>query len=266
MFLRPAHVGDIPDIIALTRATRQDMAEWSPRYFRPHPDADARHEAWLAYLVGAAECDTRVLVDADGGVVGFVNVIRQPKHWWADDLAVADSLFWNQSSSVIAAALDRPWVTCVPRGDVLRSSGLQANGLTIASTYWAVGLHTEEVPVSFSYCGDVAVMDDVPRHTFGGRAFDPVAPGALVVADERGLVVGSPGMFPPLFDPGGSTTVIDRIEGADRASLLETAIQMAAARGDAQLIVVTASSDDELDVTLREHGFVPEVDVFLLAD
>ena len=68
----------------------------------------------------------------------------------------------------------------------------------------------------------------------------------LRIANEEGIVIGDASVEPPIYDPGGPTTVIDRIVGQNREALLNHAIDAAGARGDAQLIVVADVHDDEL--------------------
>ena len=103
-----------------------------------------------------------------------------------------------------------------------------------------------------------------PTHTFGGIAFDPGAPGALVACDPEGnYAIGSPGVEPPIYDPGGPTCVVDQLGGPDRGVALGVAQSGAAARGDSQLVVVSAADDEELRYELETKGF--EIQVVLLA-
>ncbi|MDE0614874.1 MAG: hypothetical protein OXI32_10730 [bacterium] len=103
-----------------------------------------------------------------------------------------------------------------------------------------------------------------PAHTFGGVAFDPAIPGALVACDEYGnYAIGSPSVEPPIYDPGGPTSVVDQLGGPDRGVALDLAQSAAAARGDAQLVVVLASDDRELRRDLKAKSF--QLQVVLLA-
>lgn len=105
---------------------------------------------------------------------------------------------------------------------------------------------------------------DRPAHTFGGIAFGPAAPGALVACDQDGnYAIGSPSVEPPIYDPGGPTSVVDQLGGSDRGVALELASSGATSRGDAQLVVVSASNDEELQGELEAKGF--ELQVVLLA-
>jgi hypothetical protein len=260
--LRAAREEDLPTIVSLAHQMKRRLAAWSPRYFHPHVDAEARHEAWLSYLVGSDDHDTRVITDS-GEVVGFFNVVRQPLHLWVDDLVLSNDDLWLDTARLVTTHVDDPWVTCVSRADTVRSAALAASGLAPASTFWAAQLskraegetpqHTREFPESRS----------APRHVFGGCPFEPGAPGALVVVDDHdGYAIGSASMTPPLYDPGGPTTVIDQIVGADRAGLLDEAMARSAARADTGVIVVCATDDDQLRQILERRGYRPEVDLF----
>lgn len=81
------------------------------------------------------------------------------------------------------------------------------------------------------------------------------AVAVLVVADEQrdiqGFVVARTVSAPPVYDPGGSTCMVDDLtvrddeqwSGIGRA-LLEAVAQWGAARGAGQIVVVTAHLDD----------------------
>ncbi|MDE0237764.1 MAG: hypothetical protein OXN95_11120 [bacterium] len=99
-----------------------------------------------------------------------------------------------------------------------------------------------------------------PAHTFGGVAFDPAIPGALVARDEDGnYAIGSPSVEPPTYDPGGPTCVVDQLGGPDRGVALDLAQSTAAARGDAQLVVVSATDDEEFRFELVAQSFQHQV-------
>jgi hypothetical protein len=153
-------------------------------------------------------------------------------------------------------------VTCASWFDAERTTALQAAGLQVVSTFWArtiVGYRSgRRVPA-------VLPLDprrDGPRHTFSDGLFDPAAPGAFVVADANvGYVIGSAGMEPPLYDPGGSACVVDRVHGSDRGGLLDAAMGAAATRGDAGMVVVCDTRDHELAEILSQAGFRSEVNL-----
>jgi hypothetical protein len=260
--LRAAREEDLPTIVSLAHEMKRRLAAWSPRYFHPHVDAEARHEVWLSYLVGSDDHDTRVITDG-GDVVGFFNVVRQPLHLWVDDLVLGDNDLWLDAARLVTTHVADPWVTCVCRADTVRSAALSASGLSPASTFWAARLSVRAEGETPQHKRELPESRSAPPHVFGGRPFEPGAPGALVVInDHDGYVIGSASMTPPLYDPGGPTTVIDQIVGADRAGLLDQAMARAAARADTGVIVVCATDDDQLRQLLERRGYRPEVDLF----
>lgn len=267
MEVRPARPDDLPTVLAVTGAARQRRSAWSPRFFAPREGADALREAYLAYLVQSDDHDTQVLVDDGGAVVGFLVLVPQAGHTWVDDLEVVDHGWWPMAARTVADRVPVPWVTCVVRADTRRAKALRAAGAEVASTYWARSLQDHPIPKD----GRAAAVVDAPRpgalppaarHTFGPGPVDPAAPGALVVADDQhGIAVGSPGIEPPLYDPGGPTCVIDRLGGPDRGGLLDRVLDAVAARGDAAMTVVADTADPQLADLLAGHGFRPEVDL-----
>ncbi len=97
---------------------------------------------------------------------------------------------------------------------------------------------------------------DAPSHTFGGVAFDPGIPGALAVCDHDGnYAIGSPGIEPPIYDPGGPTCVVDQIGGPRRGVAPDLAQSAAAGRGDAQIVVVVEIDDVNLLKDLEARDF-----------
>lgn len=268
MDVRPARSDDLPTVLAMAHAARRQRTDWSPRYFAPRDGADALHEAYLGYLVEADDHDSRVLVDDGGAVVGFLVLVTQADHTWVDDLEVVDPVWWPMAARTVVDTAPAPWVTCVVRADTRRAATLRAAGAEPVSTYWARSLLDRAVaataPDGFDQA-PAALPDPLPpatRHTFGPTSFDPSAADALIVADSRGgVAAGSPGIEPPLYDPGGPTCVVDRLDGPDRGALLDELCDAAAARGDAALIVVAGATDPTLAELLAARGFRPEVDV-----
>ena len=263
MRLRSAPEGDLGRVVDLSKSMRHQLASWSPVYFRARDGADEAHAAFLAFLVRSDEHRTYV-VESAGEVVGFFHLVSQPSHWWVDDLCVDDPAVMPGVASMLVTQLEeRPWVTCVSFADEVRARALTDAGLVIQSSYWSRLLTaTDAEPSELGELGRSA--DGVwPRHTFGGEPFDPHRPGALVLGDNEGnRAVGSPPVEPPIYDPGGPTTIVDRLEGSRRGVALTRAIAHAAARGDAQLIVVANHDDHMLHEDLSVRGFARQVDLF----
>jgi hypothetical protein len=262
--LRAASTEDVSAIVVLAHVMKRQLADWSPVYFRPREGAEELHAAYLGFLVASDAHDTRVIVDPNGEVVGFLHVESQVAQRWVDDLYLSDPARWPHTSELLVGEVTAPWVTCVSRFDNPRAAALSSAGLHVASTYWArlvVG-HRGERHLDGTAPREPA--PEGPRHTFfGGALLDPTAPGALVVSDEDiGYAIGSPGLQPPLYDPGGPACVVDRVHGRDRGRLLDAAMAAAADRGDAGMVVVCESHDDQLRDILLQAGFRAEVDLY----
>lgn len=267
MRIRPAVDDDLPRVIALTRQQRTQLARWSPVYFNPREGADEGHAAFLSYLVGSSDHETLVLVESDE-VVGFFVVIPQAEHRWVDDLCLAEAAHWPAALDVLAPFVPGAWVTCVSSSDRSRINAMHDAGLRVLSRYFVrsvAGLSLLDDRSDSARPASVSNWDPslAPAHTFGGQALDPSVPGAIVIFDDQGgYVIGSPSVSPPIYDPGGPTPVIDQLVGADRAGLLESALSAAAARGDAQVVVVVDERDQELSDIVQDLGFAAEVLLF----
>jgi hypothetical protein len=262
MFVRAASTGDVSTVVDMAHVMKRRLAEWSPVYFRPRQGSEERHAAYLAFLVSSSRHDTRVLVASNDEVVGFLVVLGQAEHHWVDDLYLADHVQWGQAARLLVDELSAPWVTCVSCFDAERTAALQAAGLEVVSTYWARTIVGYRSGRTVPAVRPLHPRGDGPRHTFSGGVLDPAAPGALVVADDNaGYVIGSAGMEPPLYDPGGPACIVDRIHGTDRRGLLDAAIGAAATRGDVGMVVVCDTHDHALAEILSQTGFRSEVNL-----
>ena len=67
---------------------------------------------------------------------------------------------------------------------------------------------------------------------------------------------------PPIYDPGGTAVIVDRVIGGDREALLRDLLGLAADRGDVIAILVVESGDDELARVADRVGARYPVDVF----
>ena len=265
MDLRPATSDDLNTVTSLARAYRRQLAEWSPVYFNPRSGADENHAAFLAFLVGSDQHSTSVLTEYDE-VIGFFVLIDQGVHRWVDDLSLSVPQLWGTAIQTLSSQVSPPWITCVCSSDTDRLHGLEAAGLKRLSTYYSRMLNPDQIPAKNPGPTDTEASlptdykPSGPRHTFGGSSFSPEAPDALVIVDEvHGYVIGSPSAEPPIYDPGGPTCVVDQVVGSDRALLIEQAASKAEHRGDAQIIVVCAEADQELESVLLNLGFKAEI-------
>lgn len=261
--IRPATVDDLDVIVSLTRAKRQQLARWAPVYFNPAPEADELHPAFLDFMIKSADHTTQALVSDGGAVVGFFaeHSLDGESRIWVDDLCVAEEAWWPSAIRAIDDAVASPWVTCVSTQDNSQADALTGCGLSTVSSYWARPTHDIEPtkptpfdPVRFD-------ASNAAPHTFGGRAFQPDAHGALVVGSDHGYAIGSPAVNPPIYDPGGPTTVIDQLVGPHRMKVLQMAMAAAAERGDAQVVLVCGNEDAELSALVDEAGFGHVVDL-----
>jgi hypothetical protein len=254
--VRRAEPHDIDAIVAMTRAGRARLAEWSPVFFRPAADVDERHARFLEFLVRSPTHDTRVAIADCDKVAAFGVVIDQRVQHFLDDLSVAESDDWDEAGlSLIESVVNRPIVTCVSPKDRGRLEALGHAGYEAVSSYWARLLPEHDGADHLPDLTDGAIpADPSPVHTFVG-ACDPGVPGALELVTRDGYVVGSPSTTPPVYDPGGPTCVVDRIVGTDRERLLHDAMAATAARGDHQMLVVLDEHDRELRGLLLTRQF-----------
>lgn len=264
--VRPATEGDLDLMVALTSANRHRLAQWAPRWWRVSAAADETHAAWLRYLVRGAGPVVRLAEEA-GAVVGCAVSVPQPGRWSIDDVAVSNDDRWDDVGVALLAAIpERPALTCVPTAHAARAGATTKAGLRCASSYWIRATEPGVTGPRRPLPGDLLVPD-APPHTFGGPLC-PTAEGALAFADhDDGLVIGSPSITaPPVYDPGGTVCVVDRIVGRDRGSLLVTTLAAAAQRGDVLLNVVVATHDVELQDRLAGAGFARTVEVYVWPD
>lgn len=255
----PATSDDLDQIVSMTRRTRRQLAAWAPVYFNPGGAADELHAGFLGFSVDSDDHVTQAIV-SDEVVVGFFTEIAQSTLTWVDDLCTTDEALWPGIIGTVAEAVDGAWATCVSTKDSSRAAALEAHGRQTISSYWARS--TDDVKGAESSAqGPVDVdLGLAPRHTFGGRPFDPSLPGALAFATNDGYVIGSPSATPPIYDPGGPTAVVDQVIGSDRWRLVRDALMAAAGRGDAQVVIVVGANDSELADVASDAGFTRVVD------
>lgn len=274
LHVRPARPSDVPAVAALSATLRRCLEEWgSSRWWRRAEGADEIHPLWLGHLVTAPATVFRVVTDdgdGDGGddhVVAAAVANPQPGQWFVDDVVVDDGR-WDDAGAVLLRAIDeRPALTCAAAADGDRAVALAAAGLHRVSRYWITAPRPggTDVDDGLVPLRPAAAVPPGPPHTFGG-SLDPHAPGAIALTDpggDGGLVVVSPSFpAPPVYDPGGTVAVVDRLTGPDRPRLLDAALGAAARRGDVQVAVVAATGDDTLASLLDDRGLAPIVDVW----
>lgn len=257
--VRVATDDDLEAIVELTRARRSALATWSPTWWAKADGADELHPLWLQHLTSIDA--VLVIGSADEPVVGCAVVNDQGSQHFVDDIAAADGWARDVVEALVGATADRRRaLTCLPTKDATMIEAFQTAGASLASSYWiASTAGVEPIP------SPPFRSTDAPRppHTFGGRAFDPAAPGALAFTTESGSMVGSPSITaPPVYDPGGTVTVADLVTGTDLAATLRTGLGIVTGRGDVLLTVVCGAGDDDLAAALGDVGFQRTVEVY----
>jgi hypothetical protein len=257
----PATADDLDAIAALTAAHRRRLAAAAPRWWRPAAGADEMHRLWLGHLVGADGPVVRV-VEEGGEVVGCGIAVPQAAQWFLDDLAVRSDADWaGPGAALLAAVTERPVLTCTAVGDGAREDALRGAGWAPASRCW-VGEAAGDPPAAVAPLGPGAPLPAPPPHTFG--PIDPTAGGFALGDDRGGAVVGSaPVTAPPVYDPGGTVCLVDRLAGPDPGLLVRAAAAAAAGRGAARLAVVAGAADHRLADALAAAGFAPTVEIYL---
>jgi hypothetical protein len=259
---RAATADDLDAVVDLLRARRSQLAGWAPIWWRPAKGADEVHRLWLGHLIDSRDVVVRVVEGAGGEVAGCVAAVPQVWGTLVDDLAVAgDADQVATAAALLEAVPDRPARVCVPAADAASADAAGLVGMFAVSSYWVALVGDGGPPAPRPRSVPANLPPPVP-HTFG-PPFPPDVEGALLVADERGIVVGSRSIVaPPVFDPGGTVAVVDRLHGPDRETAVAAARQEAGARGDAVLAVVAAAGDGALASALAAGGFQHVVDVY----
>lgn len=256
--VREATITDLDAIASVTRKHRHQLAAWSPQWWRTAEGADDLHPLWLGHLINSDAGTVRVVV-FDGDIRATAIANRQAEHWFIDDVAVSDNSLWPTVAAALVTGIpERPAITCSAAADRPRVDALDAAGFDHVSSYWI--RPTEPGPETTGPFSD-GDGPAPPPHSFGGP-FDPRATGALAFSIDAGTVVGSPSSpAPPVYDPGGPVTVVDRLFGNDLDELITATLAATAARGDVLLAVVCAPGDRQLGEALAKHDFERTVDV-----
>lgn len=263
--VRRATPDDLPAVVSLTRRARRLRAEWEPEYFRPAADADRAHEAYLRELVGSDDRAVPRVVASDGEVVGCAVLLPLGDGWVVDDAAPADQGWWSDGMvELFRSVRERPAITCVPRADMRAAGCCSTVGLRVRSSYWLRRLDGERsaAPSDVTLVAGPDGLRAAPDHTFG--AIDPEADGVTVLGGRSSgyAVLAASRPAPPVYDPGGTTALVDLVTGSRRGDLVDAVTAAAAERGDVQLVVVCADDDPALEDALVDRAFHRVVDVY----
>jgi len=262
LVIRPAADEDLPAIVALTAQKRRQLADWEPEFWAMGEHADEIHRAWLGRLVAADRIVSRVAVDAKE-VVGFAASLPREDRWIVDDACVASGRWAQVGPTLLEGILERPALTCVPHAAVPEADAFRSAGWAVVSHYRVLRLPGRDCSAEPGLNpGQPAEFAPPTPSTFW---LDPEDAGALVlVDDEGGHIVGSASSTPPgIYEPGGTTCVVDRISGGRRDRLIAALTAAAAERGDVQVLVVCGEDDFELRDILDAQGWRHPVDVFV---
>lgn len=265
--VRLATKDDLPTIVEMTRAARQQRAAWEPEYFRVAAGADERHQAYLAGLIESDDAVVRVVTDGER-VVGCAFAVRKGDRWVVDDIAPADDGWWSDGMiELLRAVKERPTLACIPRRDVRAAGCCTTVGLRLRSSYWRRAL-TAGDGKQVDGVTDVAppeVLRGPPFHAFG--TIDPAADDVTLLGDGTGYaVLAPPAAAPPVYDPGGTTGLVERVTGGRRGDLVDVATARSTERDDVQLVVVCSEDDPVLEDVLVDRGFARVVDVYTWPD
>lgn len=264
----PTHA-DLPAILDLTRENRALLATLEPDYWRKSTNADALHQAFVTFQVANENLIKRVL-ERDGRVIGYaVSTTHPARFYFVDDVCLAVDADWlTDGTHLLKSIAERPAIMTAPHGDAPRIEAARAIGLQLIGTMRSLRfdqeppLHLDRVPVPIAVPRNLAAP---PLHVF----LPAMAPEFItVIGDGRGgYAVVSPAITaPPIYDPGGCPSVVDRVIGEDRESLLMDALSFASKRGDLGVILIVAGHDTELSAIADRLGARHPVDVFKWPD
>ncbi len=259
--VRPAVGEDLAAITALTRARRNELALWEPWYWNPRNGIDETHPLYLGWCIDHnPNCDVLVATE-NGSVVGCVFINRRPDHDFLDDLCVVDERWEEVGQALIHPCPGVNRLVCAPAKDVAQHRWLQSNDLIWASTFFSV--RTPDTPAAHTdgvYVPLPRALVQPPAHVFG--IFDATTDNGLRVSTPDGYAIGSAPTLPAAYDPGGPTTVIDRVFGPNRRNVLHAALHAASRRGDIHVIVVVDHADHDLIEILNEAGATQPVNLW----
>lgn len=260
---RDAVPGDLASIAAMTAATRERLASWAPKWWAKSQGADEVHPMWLEHLV-TNEPGTMHVATAADRVVGCLGITWQSEQWFLDDVSVREDDLWPDFvAGLVQYIKPRPALTCVSPQDRARAEAMTRAGCSAVSSYWI--RRTTDRTSTVGPLDPSAAGAPRPPHTFGGSPLSHHADEALAFTTDDGTAIGSaPTTAPPVYDPGGTVTVVDLVTGSNRRGLLDTALDVAGARGDVLLCVVCGHDDAELATALPDADFARAVDVYSL--
>ena len=259
--IRPATSDDLEAIVALTRARGRQLARWEPWYWNPREGIEEMHPMFLGWCIEHnPNCNVLVATENEV-VVGCIFAQHRPDHTFLDDFCVIDERWPDIGSALIEASKGENQLICAPTKDRRKHDWLESSPFTWASTFFS--LRAPEAPPSHAKPEFLPLpepLEQPPAHVFG--VFDAHTENGLRVSTADGYAIGSAPALPPTYDPGGPTTVIDRIGGGNRRAVLQAALQEASRRSDVQVIVVADRTDLELIQIVNGLGATQPVNLW----
>ena len=267
---RTPTASDLPAVLELTRENRTLLAELEPDFWKKSANADESHRAFVTYQITNDELTKRVLERNDQTIGYAVSSSHPSGFYFIDDVCLSGDADWlTDGAHLLRSIEERPAIMTAPHLDTARVEAAKAVGLALISTVRSLRFDQEQAL-------DLATAPVVPTKVPENLAAPPMhvwlpamAPDSItVIGDGRGgYAVISPAMSaPPIYDPGGKTSVIDRVIGDDRQSVLMSALSFAYQRGDVGVILVVEAHDTELSAIADRLGARHPVDVFKWPD
>jgi hypothetical protein len=264
--VRDATLDDLDAIVILTRDRRDQLETWEPRYWKKREGTDVLHPHFLKYCLDHEAIRVVCTEDDHGVVIGCL--IAHPAtrgRVWVDDVCVPTGRWNDVGAAMMTTVVATPGFVCVPTNDREMVEWFSSVGRQRRSIYRNVWL--DSITLNPPAYGDELPIDIgvAPEHSFENQ-INPIREKSLVVSTDEGFAIGSTPLTPPAYDPGGTTTVIDRIvakrDGGDRSIILMAALAECHARGDVQAIVIHEPADTELSALLDAFDAGHPVDVW----
>ncbi len=266
MDVREATLDDLDAIVNLTRQRRGQLEAWQPRYWKKRAGADDLHPHFMRFCLDHEAVKVVCTEDGHGSIESCL--IAHPAtrgRAFVDDVCVPAGRWKDLGAALMASVGTVPGFVCVPTSDTDMIEWFTAVGRHRRSIYrslWLDSITLNPPPYEDELPIDLGVA---PEHSFENQ-IDPVREHSLVVSTAEGFAIGSGPLTPPAYDPGGTTTVIDRIvarrDGGDRRSILSAALAQCQSRADVHAIVIADPADHELSALLDEFDAGHPLDVW----
>lgn len=153
--IRKAAVSDVPAIVAILSAYRQELAKWSPQFWQPATGAAAMSTFFLGSQIGK-DSTIFLVAEENDEIAGFAMAYETPappvyapgKTGTLDDFGVADASRWEDIGATLLAAIREEavkagWeqlIVVSPQADERKNALLVKAGLAVASQWWTTRL------------------------------------------------------------------------------------------------------------------------------